>query len=81
MVVITLDSDDAEKYDRTVQILSENQEPLAKELKLHTSLIKSVIDNYNKTITILSKNQQLIEARLNYFEINVQKTFDEIPHF
>lgn len=77
----TLDSEDAERYDKAVQTLSINQESLAKEVKLQTSLIKSLITNYNNTITILSKNQKLIESRLNYFETNVQKTFDEISAF
>lgn len=77
----TMDSEDAANYDKAIKILNDNQNSIKKQTQIQISLTQKLIDNYNHTITILDKNQQLIEKRLNHFEDNVYKNFDDISTF
>jgi hypothetical protein len=47
-------------------------------MQMQISLTQHLIDH---TITTLNDNQKLIESRLNYFEHNLIKSFDDISSF
>ncbi|CAH0560391.1 unnamed protein product [Brassicogethes aeneus] len=74
----TLDSDDGQKYDRAISELQNNQNSMSKEISLQMSLSTKLIQNYNNTITLLNENQILIKKRLEYFQMHVNKTIDDI---
>jgi hypothetical protein len=50
-------------------------------MQMQISLTQHLIDHYNHIITTLNNNQKLIESRLNYFEHNLIKSFDDISSF
>jgi hypothetical protein len=77
----TLDSEDATNFEKAIDTLSRNQKSINEQMQMQISLTQHLIDHYNHTITTLNNNQKLIESRLNYFEHNLIKSFDDISSF
>lgn len=46
----TLDSEDAEKYDKAILTLRHNENSYRKELSMQMSLTKQLIESYNSTV-------------------------------
>jgi hypothetical protein len=77
----TLDSEDATNFEKAIDTLSRNQKSINEQMQMQISLTQHLIDHYNHTITTLNNNKKLIELRLNYFEHNLIKSFDNISSF
>lgn len=77
----TLDSDDAEKYDKAIIELQHHENSYKKEIDLQASLTKQLIENYNGTITLLNKNQLLIKDHITTYERSLNTTIADLTIF
>jgi hypothetical protein len=77
----TLYSEDSTNFEKAIDTFSRNQKSINEQMQMQISLTQHLIDHYNHTITTLNNNKKLIELRLNYFEHNLIKSFDNISSF
>lgn len=75
-----LDQSDAERYDRAIESLQNNEKNIISKFNQQISLTTHLIDNFNKTITSLTNNQKLIAKeveKLNMVLDNLVFEFDK----
>lgn len=60
-----LDAEDAEKYDKVIQALTNNQEILTKNVAAQIHLAQTTLQNYEHNLQVLKQNQEKVNKRLN----------------
>lgn len=77
-----LDASDGEHYEKIIQILEQNQNKLAGNIRNQNSISTSVINKFNSTVQQIGQNEKLIENKINQISLIVQKTtYRENSHF
>ncbi|XP_074027861.1 uncharacterized protein isoform X1 [Leptinotarsa decemlineata] len=67
-----LDQNDAEKYDRAIEILSSNQNKMKTLISDQITLLQRSIDNFRNNTQTLMHNQELLNSRLEIIEKLIQ---------
>ena len=60
-----LDAEDAEKYDKTIQELTNNQDLITKNVAAQIHLAQTTLQNYEENLQVLQRNQEKVNKRLN----------------
>lgn len=80
-----LDAEDAEKYDKAIEVLSSNQNKIKTLLKDQITILQSSIEKFNKTTASLVHNQDILKNRILLIEKQIQENdihnTDQFYHF
>lgn len=76
-----MDQEDAEKYDKAIKTLQENQVSITSHLNQQISLTTEIIDNFNKTISLICHNQKTIRLGINTISHKLNKFIFDFDHY
>lgn len=76
-----LDQEDAERYNRAIDSLQNNQENIVQDLNSHISITRDLIENFNSTVSLLSHNQDEITEEINKVSSDLKKFQIDFNHY
>lgn len=77
-----LDQDDAERYDKQITTISQNQNKIKTILTNQITILNSTIANFNELAQNLSHNQIILESRIQRIEADINYFANhEIEHY
>lgn len=76
-----LDQEDAERYNKAIENLQNNQENIIQNLNAHISITRDLIENFNTTVSLLSHNQNEISEEINRVSSELSKFKFDFNHY
>lgn len=76
-----LDNEDAERYNKAILALQNNQKNIIREVNRHMSLTKKLIDNFNTTTTLIRHNQEILAKEINSLKSELENYFYETSQY